>query len=87
MMTVESEKNVLSEKIYRGFDPIEKDKSYLCLIFFCLELRQFNILFVLSMRIKYDNRKNKNCAMRTILIVGFYLVKNHNSYLDIIFSL
>ena len=87
MMTVETEKNVLSEKINRGFDPIEKDKSYLFLIFFCLELRQFNILFVLSMRIKYDNRKNKNCAMRTILIVGFYLVKNHNSYLDIIFSL
>ena len=34
---------------------------------------QFSILFVLGLRIKYDDNKNQNkCVMRTISIVGFW---------------
>ena len=43
------------------------------LVFFWFELMQFSILFVLGLRIKYDDNKNQNkCVMRTISIVGFW---------------
>ena len=64
-----------------SFDPTEKHKSYLCLIFFVLN--QLNLIYIFfCSRVKYDDSKNKNnFVMRTILIVGFYSIKKQNSYL------
>ena len=37
---------------------------------------------ILSLRIKYDNSRNRNnFVMRKILIMSFYSIKNHNFYL------
>ena len=45
-----------------GFYSIEKHNSYLCLIFF-FGLTQFDIFFVLGLRIKYDDNKIKTIVL------------------------
>ena len=60
--------------------------SYLCLIFLSFLCDSIQCIKILSMKIKYDDSRNRNnCNMRTIPIMIFDSIKNHNSYLCLIF--
>ena len=48
---------VLRKKSIVCFDLIKKHNSYLWLIFCCFDVTQFNVFFVSSVKIKYDDSK------------------------------
>ena len=78
-MTVEI-KTIFYERIFnRGFW-FDQKSQVLPLIFSRLDLTQFDTLFILSLRMKYDYNENKNnCVIRTFSIVGFDSIEDHNS--------